>query len=490
MLSVQRARSTSQANSLSNDESDLSHRFFSKGIINGVVGLFTDITEAFCNDPAETADRSEHISTFYHQLVLQASLSNSIICKALTALCGLYERTSTTSDGSPRQIPEFVACYSEAVTDLRRMSGELSPDIILIVSILFANCEYFLSDIFSARQHLEAGARILQHAMIDNSQLSPDFCNTLGTIFEVLNHDLIRSNSLFEAQYTYPSDEMQYADLAQANDDLLQAYSWALALRKVGNKKPLHIMPMIHHFRRWASLWVVQISTLEQTLAYHYRPWLHLLHAQHHALTAIIDQSSSSDEMSSWDNHKYDNLVLSISSFFQTYPSFTDMDTISDRPFLDSIGFILPLFIVILQCPDLQTCQIALSLLQQLKVQEGVWNSCCAYAVASFVVKARCAAQFDDNNESYSFNGAIPTAGIARITPLAQDRVVVTIKFPQNTTHPLKNDTTTATIGSFCACQTVDLRRLRLVMEAGGHQGPVLAQPLVNCRCQQLERKP
>lgn len=484
-LSLRTARSRSQTTIQSDDESNLSHRFFSESIVVGVAGLFTDMAESFLGNSARAADVSGRISKFYYQFVFQAGRSSPIVHKTLTALCGLYERTFASSVSSSPRNPEYIAYYSEAVTDLRYMSRELPPDIVLIISILFANCEYLIGGLCSAIQHLQAGARILnEHTIISDGRLSPDLCDTLRTIFEAFNHDSIRSDSLSSEQHVFDVfGGTQFEDLDQANDSLLLLYSHTFALRRVSSKHPRHITPAIHDFQLWSSSWMNRTSKLEQTLAYDDRPWLHLLHGQHQALDTVIDHMPSSNDGFPQENHQFDDLILCMSSFIDMCPQFASLKPTSERPFLDNIGLILPLFVVTLLCPDLQTCQTALLLLRRLKVQEGVWNSCCAYAVAHFIVNARHKAQLNSGNTTDPFIDALPIATISKVLPLTNDELEVSVRFPQAAVSLLQNETSTTIVGSFCACPTEDFERLSSVMKAGGYQGLVSTQLLDGCSC-------
>lgn len=482
MLSNTTTRSASLA-TVRSDEDGASHRFFSEGVVANVTSLFTDMAESFIGDTTKAQNVSIGVSNFYYQLVYQASQSNRIIRKTLTALCSLYERAFATSRSSFLSDHEHISRYSDAVTDLRTSSRELTPDIVLIASILFANCEYLMGDLCSAVRHLRAGARILvEQRDFADKRLSSSLSETLGAIFEAFDHDPVGLESTTpESDYLDTIGEHQFDDLNQANDKLLQIYSHTFALQKVRQNHPSHILPAAHDFQRWSRSWHSRTANLEHSLETEQLPWLQLLRGQHAALNTVIDTMSSSGEAFARD-HQIEDLILQVSNFLQICPDSLQDEDIPTRLYLDSVGLILPLFLVTLRCAHGQTCETALSLLGRLRVVEGVLNSCCAYAIAQSAINVRHATRSHSSSTSSSLHDTLPAIEIKKVEPSQSGTEFdVTFAFARNSAFGQIESN--AIVGGFCSHGTGAAEHLCEILEIGGFQGPVVTRRLQGCSC-------
>lgn len=472
----------------SDDDSSLSHRFFTEDIVANVAALFTDVAESFVRDSSRAPQVSIGVSNFYYHFVQHVSQSSHVIRKTLTALCGLYERAFFSSrDSSPRS-HEYITHYSEAIPDLRHSLSELSPDIVLIASILIANCEYLMGDLCAAVRHLRHGAKILNNCRNNNdARLSPELSDTLGIIFEAFDHDPAEIETATpESDYLDTIVEQQFDNLGQANDDLLQIYFHTFALQQVGNKHPRHVSPASHDFQRWSSSWKMRTTGLDDSLVQEELQWLQLLHGQQTALNTVLDNMASTSYRHGHEDKQLDNMVAQVASFFESYSD--SMTTIvPDRPFFETVGLILPLFLVVLNCADVQVCRAAISLLGQLSVTEGIWNSCCAHAIGRFVLNARYAARLRTGQMTQaSLNDPLPNGKITKAMCLAQGKDLdVTITFPPVDGGFGEGEVSSAIIGGFCVHDGQDLERLCSVLVAGGFQGAVRTQPLDECVCHQ-----
>lgn len=481
-LSSTTTRSTSLVTIRSEDDF-ASHRFFSDGTVASIASLFTDMAESFIGDTTKAQSVSTGVSNFYYEFVLRASQSSHIIRKTLTALCGLYERAFAVKRNSSPRSHEHISRYSEAVTDLRTSSRELSPDIVLIASILFANCEYLMGDLCSAVRHLRAGARIfIEHRDFADQPLSPELAETLGTIFSAFDHDSVDLEGATPgSDYLDTIGEHQFDDLDQANEQLLQIYSHTFALRKVSQNHPGHISPAAHDFQRWSNSWKSRTSNLEQSLHTEELPWLQLLHGQHTALNTVIDKMSSTGEISARD-HQLDDLILQVSNFLQTCSDILLDPDLSTHPYHENVGLILPLFLVTLRCADAQTCETALTLLGRLRVTEGVLNSCCAHAIARSAINARHATRFHNSSAAYSFDDALPVAEIKKVAaPTSNTELDVTFAFPHNAAF--EQTESNAIVGGFCSHGLGAAEQVCAILGADGFQGPVSTRALEGCSC-------
>lgn len=472
----------------SDDEASLTHRFFSEGIVANVTSLFIDVAESFIQDPSRSSQVTTGVTNFYYHFVYQASHSNKVIRKTLTALCGLYERAfSTSRDSSPRN-HEYITRYSEAIPDLRHSISELSPDIVLIASILIANCEYLMGDLCAAVKHLRHGAKILIDCNKYNDvRLSPELSDTLGIIFEAFDHDPAGMDGTSpQSDYLDTIMEQQFDNLGEANDDLLRIYSHTFALRRVGNKHPRHVSPASHDFQRWSNSWRTRTTGLEDSLAQDELLWLQLLHGQQTALNTVLDSMNSTSHGQGLERSQLDDLVAQVASFFESCGD-SMTGSLPDRPFFDNVGLILPLFLITLHCADMQICRAALSLLHQLNVIEGDWNSCCAHAIGEFVINARYAARVRSGQVTQtSQSDPLPGGKITKATCLDGGKEMdVTITISSVDGGFAEAEMSSAIIGDFCTHAGQDLERLCSVLVAGGFQGPVVTQPLVDCMCHQ-----
>lgn len=472
----------------SDDDNSLSHRFFTEGIVSNVTSLFADVADSFIQDSSRASQVSSGVANFYYQFVYQASHSSHVIRKTLTALCGLYERAfSSSRDSSPRN-HEYITRYSEAIPDLRQSLSELSPDIVLIASILIANCEYLMGDLCAAVKHLRHGAKILIDCNNNNDgRLSPELSDTLGTIFEAFDHDPTGMDGTSpQSDYLDTIAEQQFDNLDEANDDLLRIYSHTFALQQVGNRHPRHVSPASHDFQRWSSSWRTRTLGLEDSLAEEELLWLQLLHGQQTALNSVLDNMTSTSHNQASEQTQLDDSVAQVASFFESC-SESMMTHVPDRPFLENVGLILPLFLVALHCADMRICRAALSLLSQLNVTEGVWNSCCAHAIGEFVINARYAARLRNGQMTQTaHNDPLPNGKITKVTCLDGGKELeVTITFSPLDCGFAEAEVSSAIVGGFCTHDGQDLERLCSVLVAGGFQGPVITQPLDSCTCHQ-----
>lgn len=230
----------------------------------------------------------------------------------------------------------------------------------------------------------------------------------------------------------------------------------------------------------------MRTTGLEDSLAQEELRWLQLLHGQQTALNTVLDNMASTSRHHEHEDKQLDNMVAQVASFFESYSD--SMTTIVlDRPFLENVGLILPLFLVILNCADIQVCRAAISLLGQLSVTEGMWNSCCAHAIGRFILNARYAARLRTGQMTQAtLNDPLPNGRITKAICLAGGKDLdVTITF-----HPVdggfgEGEASSAIIGGFCVHDGQDLERLSSVLVAGGFQGAVQTQPLDDCACHQ-----
>lgn len=487
-ISATTTRSTSLATLQSDDEGSLSHRFFNEGIVSNVTSLFIDVAESFIQDSSRASQVSTGVTNFYYQFVYQASHSSKVIRKTLTALCGLYERAfSASRDSSPRNA-EYITRYSEAIPDLRQSISELSPDIVLIASILIANCEYLMGDLCAAVRHLRHGAKILIDCNNHNDgRLSAELSETLGIIFEVFDHDPTGLDGTSpQSDYLDTIVEQQFDNLGEANDDLLRIYSHTFALQRVGNKHPRHVSPASHDFQRWSNSWRTRTTALEDSLAQEELMWLQLLHGQQTALNTVLDSMTSTSHYRGYEQSQLDDLVSQVELFLESC-SDSVMGGMPGRPFLENVGLILPLFLVALHCADMQTCRAALSLMGRLCVTEGDWNSCCAHAIGEFVINARYAARLRNVQMAQTVQSEpLPAGKITKVTcPPGSKELEVTMTFSSVEGGFAEAELSSALIGGFCTHAGQDFERLCSIIVAGGFQGPVVTEPLVACVCHQ-----
>lgn len=481
-------RSTSLATTHSDDDANLSHRFFTEGIVSNVTSLFTDVAESFIRDSSRGSQVSLGVANFYYQFVYHASLSNHVIRKTLTALCGLYERAFSSSCQSSPRNHEYITRYSEAIPDLRQSLSELPTDIVLIASILIANCEYLMGDLCAAVKHLRHGAKILLNCNSKNDgRLSPELSETLGIIFEAFDHDPMELESLTpESDYLEGMAEQQFDNLGEANDDLLRIYSHTFALQRVSNKHPRHVSPASNDFQRWSNSWRSRTSGLEGSLAQEELPWLQLLHGQQTALNTVLDNMTTTSRNHAYEHHHLDDLVNQVDSFLESCSDSIGTG-LPGRPFIENVGLILPLFLVTQNCADIQVCRAALSLLGQLNVTEGVWNSCCAHAIGEFVINARYTARLRNGQTTFTtHDDPLPSGKITKATRLDGGKELeVTISFWPLDGGFAEGEVNSAIVGEFCTHDGQDFERLCSVLVAGGFQGPVATHPLDGCFCHQ-----
>lgn len=480
-LSPTTTRSPSQATLTSEDETFMP-TFFTKNVVASVSTLFVDMSQSFIADDSRSHIVSNAVTTFYYQFVYNACQTSPIIRKTLNALTGLWEQAFLTSRNSSPRHHDYITRYSQVVTEFRTSSDELQPDIVLIASVLFANCEYLMGDLPLALRQLRAGAKYLQvHKHNQDGRLSPELLETLEVIFDGFNHNGIELDcSTPGSDYLDPATELPFDDLGCANDDLLQIYSHTFALNRVGLNHPAHITPAADDFRRWADLWKHRTIGLQETLDVEYTPWLDLLHGQHTALNTMLQDMSSTIDRPRTEEETLDDMVLQVSTFLQTCSASIQDPSLPSRPYQGNAGLILPLFMVILRCNDTEICETALSLLSRLHITEGEWNSCCAHAIARSVLSARYAMRDELTFTLYNMQDVLPVAQIKTATPLESgSEIELTVVFPQS-----GQNESSAIVGGFCTNKFSSMDKLCSAINSGGFQGPVIAGILDNCLCQ------
>ena len=443
-----------------------------------------DMAQSFIGDEFRSRAVSLAVSNFYYNIVANSCQSSPLVRKTLSVLTGLWEQRFTTSRSSSPRHHSHISTYSQAVTELRTSSKELSPDIVLIASILFANCEYLMDDLSLAYQHLRAGARILrEHRDFEDTRLPPQLLETLGTIFEAFDHSGFELDcSTPGSEHTDSTRESPFEDLNHANNDLLNIYSHTFALNKVAHNHPECIMPAAHDFQRWATTWKCRATALQESVEVENMPWLGLLQGQHTAVNNMLMDMTSVTQIPRTDQETLDEMILQVSTFLQCFSPSLQTQAATKRPFQGNAGLILPLFMVILQCPDGEICETALSLLSRLRVTEGAWNSCCAASVARSILNSRYATKFETAYTSYALQDILPTAQIKIAKPLeSRTEIDLTVVF-QHHDMLVPNESNTI-IGGFCLNNSTQVQPICGVIEACGFQGPVVTATLEGCFC-------
>ena len=441
------------------------------------------MANSFITDQRKAQLVSAEISIFYYQHVYYASQTSSMIRKTLTAICGLYQRAFESSRGSSPRDHTYITQYSEAVTDLRTSSRELGPDIVLIASILFANYEYLMGDLCSAFWHLRAGSKILnEHSNISPEHLSAALSQSLSTIFDAFDHGELESEADTPgSDYLESVKDNQFEDLHQANDNLLSMYSHTFALQTLSKQHPRHTSQTAQSFQRWSGTWKSRMRGLQGTLETESMPWLQLLNGQHCALNFVVGDILTAIEPAASDIEQMDDLVLQVSSFADSCSEFIEHADQPERPFKENVGLILPLVLVVLRSPDINTCEAALGLLGRLRVVEAGWNSCLAHAVARSILHARQVMRFQSDESTFAASDAIPVADVKKALVLnSGTELDLTITFPK-LRYAFGQSESNMIIGNYCLNAEGQGEEVCAILEHGGYQGPVTIQRLLGC---------
>ena len=190
--------------------------------------------------------------------------------------------------------------------------------------------------------------------------------------------------------YTVPSMPNRFTSLAHANKHLKQAVYLVLLL-ELGS--PHHSTAMIPSVRKYVLDWfdafrrwkVGASFDMEEPLS---KDWQLLLLA-HHRMALIILRTLPPENDSNYTRAAADFRIMfaQMRTFLRSGYTAMEEGKEADLILKTHLGFISPLYFIATLCRVHEIRDGALEALLELKVVEGHWNSCVAYAVAKTVVE-------------------------------------------------------------------------------------------------------
>ncbi len=361
-----------------------------------IASYFAEMMDSFVDDKAEVCYSNTQAWTFWNRLVVQASETNSSIRHSLAALSSLHEWLEFTKR-TPWQNYSFTLHYTKAITDINQSHGKLPLEIILIACVLFAHCDFLMGASAAGLTHLKSGHRIISESRKKQLQVSPEVSQLIvpiieGFIAKSANYRLTettipKGETTESTTYSLPEMPKVFRDLHQANKYLQQALYWVLLL-ELGQPNHSTMAPGVRKYvADWATAfgqWKV-VYELDDNLL---KDWQLLLLA-HHRMALLILKTLPPENDKGYSRAAADFRIMfaQLRTFLRGEYTKLDPKHSGDLVLKVHLGFIAPLFFIATECRVRDLRLNALEALKDLRIVEGHWNSCVAYAIAATAVE-------------------------------------------------------------------------------------------------------
>ncbi|EXJ93684.1 hypothetical protein A1O1_02076 [Capronia coronata CBS 617.96] len=362
-----------------------------------IASYFSEMMDSFLDNKPLVKYSSVQAWSFWNTLVIQASEIHSCVRYSLAALSSLHEWIDF-SKRTPWQNHAFTLHYTKAIGKINQSQGGLPLEIVLICCLLFAHCEFLMGASVAGLTHLRAGDRIISESRKKNAILAPEISESIEPIirgflaksetYELREIAGPQDESSEDKTYALPAMPETFQDLAQANQYLQQTVYFVLLL-ELG--QPRHLSSMTPSVRKYVNDWATAFGRwkarfeLEDPLM---KDWQLLLLAQHRmALLILKALQPEYDKMYSRAAADFRIMLAQLRAFLRS--GYTNMDPKNDGDMVLKfhLGFIAPLYFIATQCRVREIRHNALQALKDLKVIEGHWNSCVAYAIAKTAIE-------------------------------------------------------------------------------------------------------
>ncbi|KIW12200.1 hypothetical protein PV08_09476 [Exophiala spinifera] len=358
-----------------------------------IASYFAEMMDSIIDDKSMVNQINMQAWTFWNRLVIQASETNACIRHSLAAISSLHEWLEFTKR-TPWQNQSFTLHYTKAIAEINQDHGKLPLEIILVACVLFAHCDFLMGASAAGLTHLKSGQKIILESKTKQAHLSPEVRQLIepvieGFILKSANYRLTETSSVEKgtnAGTTYSLPEMPkvFRDLDQSNKFLQQALYWVLLL-ELG--QPNHLSSMAPGVRKYVADWATSFGQWKVTYELDdpvLKDWQLLLLA-HHRMALLILKSlpPENDKIYSRAAADFRIMFVQIRTFLRGgYTELLHEEHNDDLVLKVHLGFIAPLFFLATECRARDLRHSALDALRDLKVVEGHWNSCVAYAIA------------------------------------------------------------------------------------------------------------
>jgi hypothetical protein len=376
------------------EESDVNRptQYFIEVFAPRIASYFAEMMDSFIADKAMVRYLSTQAWGFWTRLVIQASETQPCVRHSLAALSSLHEWIELTKQ-TPWQNHTFTLHYSKAITEINQSQSNLPLEIILISCLLFAYCDFGIGASAAGLVHLKAGHRIISENRKKRAALAPEIPELIEPIIQGFmavseNYNLkeeIGPLAKLKDETTYALPEMPkiFQNLTQANKYLQEAVYWVLLL-EVGQGHQLSAM--VPGVRKYVTDWATAFGRWKASLELDYpllKDWLLLLLA-HHRMALLILRTLPPEDDKTYRRATADFRIMlaQLRNFMRSGYTNTDREENSDLVLKEHLGYITPLYFIATQCRFRAIRRNALEALEDLKVVEGHWNSCVAYAIA------------------------------------------------------------------------------------------------------------
>jgi hypothetical protein len=240
--------------------------------------------------------------------------------------------------------------------------------------------------------HLKSGYRIISETKRRNETISREISELIepimsGFIAKSNNYKLeetdIDSDRREETTYNLPQMPDVFHNLIQANQHLQEAVYWGILL-ELG--QPRHLITMAPGVRKYVMDWTAAFGRWKAKYEKDdpvMKDWQLLLLAHHRmALLILRTLPPESDKMYGRAAADFRIMFAQLRTFLRSRSTELQQDNKSELLLKVHLGFIFPLFFIATQCRVNDIRHKALEALKYLKIIEGHWNSCVAYAIA------------------------------------------------------------------------------------------------------------
>lgn len=344
---------------------------------------------------------------FWSRLVLQQSQEESVVRQALVSLGSLHLQMTTDAGGS-----EALTHYGKALRMLARRLGSVDSRVrmtALTCSILFHCFEAAAQNYGAAARHLQNGLNLLAHPSTYKIHGEDGDFHVLSHMFETLDvQATLLSYERPRPQLTDLTDISvdTFSTLDEAQQKFIRLQNRLLrfviphktpnnrSLPTIVSKQKIVLMEQLNTWLGGLNRLAARENQDEATLC-----GIDMLLLHWKALLMILDAEYSNDS-TVWNaspNSRADEVLDLAESIIERTGKGSTLD---DKPRLiisSATGFVVPLFVLAMNCLDENSSSRALKLLETSHRQEGFYSS---QVMAKIVRQFRPAGHLENSNSS------------------------------------------------------------------------------------------
>ena len=340
---------------------------------------------------------------FHHNLLPQLVQSRPVLKYAIGSLATCHESIELAGK-TAWENSAFSRNYFKALESITKGGKNVPVEEILVSCICFAHIDFMHGRAIQGVRHIVAGAKI-----IDEFEKDPKSDSYLVSLIRDMIKPFYACYLRFAGQALPPesrqgstsgdSDDevavrrgsrplLTFNSITEARHDFFRVASLIMPYSNITpSNAPFECLQARTSLLQWANAYQAWKASRKTPTSLDENKCEVLLDV--HAKIVTLWASRPTDNEMTYDRffQEFQSIVDTVEALVTLGVVVEDFTRLNNPTFLFSLGFIFPLFFVVVKCRAHKIRQRALELLRTMNINEGLWNSCLAYGIAKKVVE-------------------------------------------------------------------------------------------------------